>query len=188
MKLPAARQVVLHAHFDATAAQDGSIVFGPTGRLEEGQRLVLLDQVQSWCGDSSTTVVVKPVIDLNAHLETDAYEVHDRIREQVVLRDGTCVFPWCSLPARGCQVDHVIPHDPDAQAEGRPQPGPTATDNLAPLCTFHHRLKTHGRWRYHVTGPGCFEWTSPHSHRYRRDPTGTTPIDPPPRVPRPRRR
>ena len=74
---------------------------------------------------------MKPVVDLNAHLETDAYEVPDQLREQVVLRDRACVFPWCTRPARRCQVDHVIPHDPTADAEGRLQPGPTATDNLA---------------------------------------------------------
>ena len=46
--LPAAREVVLHAHFDASP--DGlATVFGPTGRMEEGQRLVLLDQVRDWC-------------------------------------------------------------------------------------------------------------------------------------------
>ena len=55
-------------------------------------------------------------------------------------------------------------------------PGPRTSDNLAALCRFHHRLKTHTAWRYRVTGPGCFEWTSPHGHHYRRDPTGTTPI------------
>ncbi|MCY7401175.1 MAG: 13E12 repeat family protein, partial [Nocardioides sp.] len=41
--LPAAREVVLHAHFTATTdgATDGDVtIFGPTGRLEEGQRLV----------------------------------------------------------------------------------------------------------------------------------------------------
>ena len=63
--LPAAREVVLHAHFDATL-DDLSTVFGPTGRMEEGQRLVLLDQVKDWCSDSRTRVTVKPVIDLNA--------------------------------------------------------------------------------------------------------------------------
>ena len=58
---------MLHAHFDA--ALDGlDTVFGPTGRMEEGQRLVLLDQVKDWCGDSRTKVTVKPVIDLNAEL------------------------------------------------------------------------------------------------------------------------
>src|SRR3954447_12632981 len=38
--LPVAREVVLHAHFDADRSGD-STAFGPTGRLEEGQRLVL---------------------------------------------------------------------------------------------------------------------------------------------------
>ena len=123
--------------------------------MEEGQRLVLLDQVQDWCGDSRTKVTIKPVIDLNANLSTPAYEVPDRIREQVILRDRTCVFPWCTRPARGCDIDHVTEFDHARRAEGRPQPGPTQTDNLAALCRFHHRLKTHTAWRYRMTGPGC---------------------------------
>ncbi|NPC42421.1 DUF222 domain-containing protein, partial [Nocardioides sp. zg-1230] len=74
-RLPAAREVVLHAHFDAHS--DGGFsgdttVFSRTGRLEEGQRLVLLEQVQEWCGDSGTKVTIKPVIDLNTQLATDA--------------------------------------------------------------------------------------------------------------------
>ena len=73
IRLPAAREVVLHAHFDATTAGEQT-VFGPTGRMEEGQRLVLLDQVKSWCGDSRTKVTIKPVIDLNAELSTPAYD------------------------------------------------------------------------------------------------------------------
>ena len=189
--LPAAREVVLHAHFDATL--DGlATVFGPTGRMEQDQRLVLLDQVRDWCADSRTKVTVKPVIDLNANLATPAYEVPDRIREQVILRDRTCVFPWCTRPARGCDIDHVTPHDPDANAKGRPQPGPTQSDNLAALCRFHHRLKTHTAWLYRMTAPGVVEWTSPHGHRYRRDHSGTSAIEPadpphPPGIPRPRR-
>ncbi|WP_210650448.1 HNH endonuclease signature motif containing protein [Nocardioides sp. SYSU D00065] len=199
--LPAAREIVLHAHFEATARGDvdGTIhtAFGGTGRLEEGQRLVLLDQVRAWCADTRTKVTIKPVIDLTAELTSPGYDIPDRIREQVVLRDVTCVFPWCSRPARGCDIDHVIPYDPDADAEGRPQPGPTTTSNLAALCRRHHRLKTHSAWRYSVTGPGRFEWISPHGHRFRRDPSGTTALAPappfpaarrtPPQVPPPRR-
>jgi hypothetical protein len=182
--LPVAREVVLHAHFNT--------VFGPTGRMEERQRLILLDQVRDWCADSRTKVTIRPVIDLNAQLSTTAYEVPDRIREHVVLRDRTCVFPWCTRPARRGDVDHVIEFDHAAEAEGRPQPGPTATWNLACLCRFHHRLKTHTAWRYRVVEPGVFEWTSPHGHRYRRDRHGTSPIDTaappdPPSIPRPRR-
>ena len=123
---------------------------------------------------------------------TPAYEVPDRIREQVILRDRTCVFPWCTRPARGCDIDHVIEYDHDADAEGRPQPGPTQTDNLAALCRFHHRLKTHTAWRYRMIEPGVFEWTSParpplptRPPRHHRDrPAG--PPDPPD-IPRPRR-
>ena len=188
--LPAAREVVLHAHFDATLAGD-TTVFGPTGRLEEGQRLVLLEQLKGWCADSRTTVTVKPVIDLNEPRSAPGYDIPDRLREHVILRDRTCVFPFCARPARGSDVDHVIPFDHDAEVEGRPQPGPTHTDNLASLCRFHHRLKTHSAWRYDVTAPGIFEWTSPHGHRYRRDRTGTTALDTPdlgpPRIPSPRR-
>ncbi|QSF58291.1 HNH endonuclease signature motif containing protein [Nocardioides sp. zg-1228] len=188
--LPVAREVVLHAHLDATICD--TTVFGPTGRLEEGQRLVLLDQVKDWCADSRTKVTIRPVIDLNAHLTAPGYAIPDRIREQVVLRDRTCVFPWCTRPARGCDIDHVTEFDHDAAADGRPQPGPTATQNLAALCRSHHRLKTHTAWRYATTAPGTFEWTSPHGHRYRRDPTGTTRIDEaetaaPPGIPHPRR-
>ncbi len=80
--LPAAREVVVHAHFAASTAGEQTL-FGPTGQLEEGQRLVLLDQITSWCGDSRTKVTIKPVIDLNAELSTSAYAVPDRIREQV---------------------------------------------------------------------------------------------------------
>ena len=94
-------------------------MFGPTGRMEEGQRLVLLDQVQGWCADTRTKVTIKPVIDLNAELTAPGYEIPDRIREQVVLRDRTCVFPWCTRPARRSDVDHIIEYDHDAEAEGR---------------------------------------------------------------------
>ena len=190
--LPTAREVVLHAHFDAhfdpgTTAQ-GVTVFGPTGRLEEGQRLLLLDQLRSWCTDSRTRITIKPVIDLNTDLSTSGYAIPDRIREQVILRDRTCVFPWCTRPARRCDIDHVVEFDHDADTADRPQPGPTTTSNLAALCRFHHRLKTHSAWRYQTTAPGVFEWTSPHGHRYRRDHTGTTALDPPePGIPHQRR-
>jgi hypothetical protein len=188
--LPVAREVVLHAHFNATLSGD-TTVFGSTGRLEEGQRLVLLDQLKSWCTDSRTKVTVNPVINLNQEKAAPGYEIPDRIRDHVVLRDRVCVFPWCGRRARGCDVDHVIEYDHDAEAEGRPQPGSTETENLAALCRFHHRLKTHSAWHYDMVEPGLFEWTSPHGHRYRRDGTGTTALDPPdprrPRIPPPRR-
>ena len=96
---------------------------------------------------------MKPVIDLAEHIHVGAYEVPDRLAEQTQLRDHTCAFPWCERPARACEKDHVIPH-----ARG----GPTCTENLAPLCKRHHRLKTHHcGWTYTVLEPGTYLWTSP---------------------------
>jgi hypothetical protein len=175
--LAAAREVVIHAHFQTTTTGQQT-VFGPTGRIEEGQRLVLLDQVKAWCTDTHTKVTIKPVIDLNAELSAPGYEIPARIREQVALRDRTCVFPWCTRPARRADVDHIVEYDHQAAAEGRPQPGPTTSSNLACLCRFHHRVKTHSAWTYRMVAPGVFGWTSPHGHRYLRDRHGTSPISP----------
>jgi hypothetical protein len=166
--LPPARELVLHLHFDATGAD-----VDPLGRLEEGQRLLLLEQVKSWCGDSHTRITVRPVIDLGVELSTPGYRPTARQVELARLRDGTCVFPWCSRPARACDVDHVTAFDHEAHARGEPQPGPTTTSNLAPLCRRHHRVKTHGSWRATPVGNGVVKWTSPHGHGFRRDRTGT---------------
>ena len=148
--LPAAREVVLHAHFAATT--DGqATVFGPTGRLEEGQRLVLLDQVKAWCADSRTRVTIKPVIDLTTDLSAPGYAVPDRLREQIILRDGTCVFPWCSRPARSLRCGPRRPLRPSRRRRG---PTPTRSHDhvqpgravpAPPPTQDPHRLALHRR-------------------------------------------
>ncbi|MCW2758329.1 MAG: endonuclease, partial [Nocardioidaceae bacterium] len=109
--------------------------------------------------------------DLNQHLRVDAYEIPDRLHDQVKERDGSCVFPWCARTARSCDTDHVVPYD-----EG----GPTSSDNLAALCRSHHRLKTHGSWTYTVLEPGSYLWRSPNGLSYLRDGTGTQDVSRPP--------
>ncbi|WP_426246674.1 HNH endonuclease [Nocardioides sp. LHG3406-4] len=151
-----ARQVVLHVHL----TEDD-----PVARLEPGT-LTTLDQVRHWCTRSHTQVVIKPVLDLNEPIVCEGYQPSPRLREQVILRDQTCVFPWCTRPARGCDLDHIVP---------REHGGPTSTANLAALCRRHHRLKTHSAWTYVRTGPAAYTWTSPHGHTYDRDPAGTEP-------------
>ena len=167
-------QIVLHAHLSADAitrldATDGEAL---CGRLEQaGQRVLSVEQLRRWCGRDDVQVLVKPVIDLRERLETRGYEPTAKIREHVIQRDRTCVFPWCGRNARHGDVDHTIPYDQDHPDQG----GSTATDNLAALCRAHHRLKTHGRWRYRMTEPGVFIWTSPLGHTYLRDHTGSRP-------------
>ena len=79
-------------------------------RVENQRRIVTADQIRTWCANPDTEVIVKPVIDLNEHIHVEGYEVPDRLREQVTLRDHTCVFPWCTRSARKMDADHVIPY------------------------------------------------------------------------------
>ena len=166
------RQVVLRVGLSASVTGDGEVEFDRLATLDHGQLQVLLDQVKGWCNASHTTVSVQPVLDLAARIRSAGYRPSAFLREHVVERDRTCVFPWCSRPARACQLDHIQPYDPDADPDD-PDGAGTHSDNLACLCTFHHRLKTHGGWRYRMTAPGEYQWTSPHGHTYHRDHTGT---------------
>lgn len=155
------RQVLLHVH-----VREGD----PIAHLDSLP--LMLEQVQGWCHQGRVTL--KPVIDLNERLSTDAYEIPAAIRAQVLLINPTCVFPHCNRPSRGLDLDHVIPWKPHGEG------GPTATDNLAPLCRSHHRAKTFGRWTYRLLTPGTYAWRSPFGYTYRTDATGTAHTGPDP--------
>ncbi len=168
-------QVVIYAHLSADAITHHDLTTRPDealcARVEQaGQRVLSVEQVRAWCGRPDAQVVVKQVIDLRERLECQGYTPTEKIREHVIVRDGTCVFPWCGRNARHCDLDHIVAYDHDHPDRG----GPTSTDNLAALCRLHHRFKTHGRWRYEMTDPGVYLWTSPLGHTYRRDHTGST--------------
>jgi hypothetical protein len=163
----ATRPVVLYLHLHQSAINGA----GGVGRVENTRSPVTAEQIRTWCGHRDAQVTVKPVIDLADHVSVDAYEVPDRIAQAVALRDVSCVFPWCTRPARKlrpdqhpCDCDHVIPHRAG---------GATCTCQLAPLCRRHHRLKTHGGWTYTILEPGSYLWSSPHRYQYLRDHTGT---------------
>jgi hypothetical protein len=94
-------------------------------RLESGgNQLLSLDQVKTWCGDA-TRVTIKPVIDLAEQIVSVRYQRSQRLREQVTVRDRTCVFPWCERSARRADLDHIEEFDPTGP------PDQTASDNLA---------------------------------------------------------
>ncbi|GAB2856160.1 HNH endonuclease [Nocardioides pacificus] len=177
------RQVVLYVHLshDALRARglDNSVDADGDGgrdgvrlaRVENTRSFVSVDQVRDWCASPDAQVVVKPVIDLEDHVHVNAYELPDRLVERVGLINHTCVFPWCTRPARKLKpdghradCDHVREHSAG---------GSTCSCNLAPLCRRHHRHKTHSPWSYTVIDPGTFLWTSPQGYQYLRDHTGT---------------
>ena len=155
-----ARAAVLNVHItDTTLAGEN-----PVGRWDGLP--VASEQIREWLATTSGTIIVRPVIDLAEHVPVTAYEVPDRHRARVVLRDHTCRFPYCTRPAMACDVDHAQPHS---------RGGPTCPCNLVPLCRRHHRAKTHSRWRYVATTPGTYQWTSPTGFGFRVDHRGTHP-------------
>jgi len=166
------RSVVLYVHLSEDAIRSGD-PHAPAWVENAGGQLLTAGQIAAWCAREESRVSVKPVIDLNRHQTADAYAVPERIAEQVRLRDRTCVHPFCQRPARFCDLDHIVPFDPDGP------PGQTSTFNLALLCRRHHRLKTHGGWTYTMIEPGVFLWHSPYGHTWLRDRTGTTDLTPP---------
>ena len=161
------RSVVLHVHLSEAALRSGASGCFDLARVENARQVVTVERVRQWCGRPDAQIVLKPVIDLEDHIQVEQYEVPDRLAEQTELRDHTCVFPWCSRPARRCDKDHVVAHDRD---------GPTCSCNVAPLCRRHHRLKTHAAWSYVPLEPGTYVWASPHGYSYLVDGTGTTEV------------
>ncbi len=96
-------------------------------------------------------MIIRPIRDLNEHIRVDAYEVPDRLADQVTERDGTCVHPWCTRPARSCDKDHCQPYDRGGTTSHR--------DNIAPLC---RRITGPRPTPDGATGscrPGAYLWT-----------------------------
>ncbi len=156
------RQVVLHLHVADEAIRGA----GGIGHLDNLNQAVLEQQIRTWCS-TAAQITVKPVIDLATCAPVGRHDPPTSMADQVDLRDRHCAFPWCSRPAKHCDKDHVRPYHPGDT---------TCACNLAPLCRRHHRLKTHGAWRYLALVPGTYVWTSPHGYQYLVDDTGTTDV------------
>ena len=71
---------------------------------------------------------------------------------------GACTDRHCRFRDTGARgdvdLDHVIPHPS----------GPTEHTNLAALCRYHHRLKTHTPWSVQMLDGAVLRWTSPRGH------------------------
>lgn len=126
-----------------------------------------LDRLHAWLQRPDVRISVRTIVDTTATIRVDQWEIPDRLRHQVAERDGTCRFPHCSRAAHTADIDHIEPYDDTGP------PGQTSSDNLAPCCRHHHRLKTRARWSYTMLEPGYYLWRSPHGHRFLVTPHGT---------------
>ncbi|MGI8576747.1 MAG: DUF222 domain-containing protein [Nocardioidaceae bacterium] len=165
-------KATMYVHLTGTALTDTTGTDdageGAVARVE-GDGPVTVEHVRRWLGHCQ--VSVKPVIDLNHQAPVDGYEIPDRLREAVFLRNPADVFPYAGCTSRSQDVDHTNGHvDPH---NGGP-PGQTSMENLGPLTRQHHRVKTHsGRWQVKQPFTGIFIWRTPHGRYYLVDNTGT---------------
>jgi hypothetical protein len=92
--------------------------------------------------DSFLSVVFTEAGDIRA-VSHRGRTINQKLRTALAFRDRTCVVPGCAMPY-GLEIDHVRPMEFG---------GPTTLDNLALLCTHHHRLKTYDGWILKRHGP-----------------------------------
>ena len=120
-------------------------LFDPTDPTEmtvgEVEKLgpVTVAKIRDWVG--RTDVTVRPVLDLAATAAVDRHDPPEAMREQVILRDQHCIFPWCQRDARDCDLDHISPlrrarpTGPDPPRQPRtPVPAPPPLQNRRPLA------------------------------------------------------
>ena len=157
----------IYLHLDAEDlrrhTQDGDLTPGTVEKLGVASLQVIATWLQRTRG-----ITIKPVLEMNRADAVDAHDPPAWMRDLVILRDGHCVFPGCTIDARRCDQDHIEPYIPIDQ--GGP-PGQTSPANLACLCRRHHRLKTFTGWDYQRTRPGTYAWTNPHGLTYESRPT-----------------
>jgi hypothetical protein len=171
-------KVNLNLHLNAADLANLDAETGEHHVVGEVEKLgpITLARIREWLttsGASITPVINRP-IDLNRTEARDSHDPPGWMREQVILRDRHCVFPWCERDARSCDLDHIEPYDHGDEGGPAP-PGQTRPDGLACLCRTHHRCKTLYGWSYQRLPDGSYRWKDPHGHIYIVDPeTGTT--------------
>lgn len=121
----------------------------PTGPELAGYGPLAPDHAASLCEQAAR-------IELNPPSMTIGYRPGLRLARWVRARDRHCRFPGCRRAAAQCDLDHVIPYPA----------GSTSEQNLAALCRYHHRLKTHTGWTVTPRADHRLDWTSPRGHTY----------------------
>ena len=104
------------------------------------------------CDAGITRIITGPrgeILDLGRTART----APARFKRALAVRDGHCVFPGCSMTPNHCRAHHIRWWDRDL--------GPTALENLALLCHFHHHLVHEGGWAMARAPDGTLEFRRP---------------------------
>ena len=85
------------------------------------------------------------------------YYIPAALKRMVEARHPDCSVPWCAVPARVCEKDHIEPFNHQDPENG----GLTVMENLHPLCKRHHQEKTQKRLRVDKMDDGSLAWVLP---------------------------
>jgi hypothetical protein len=153
-----AAPATLYLHISTDDLRSATVGVPNQGGSVERLGAATLDLLADWLRRTDR-VTIRPVLDPTRLDPVDRHDPPEPMREAVILRDGHCVFPGCTVDARTCDLDHIDPYVPPD--DGGP-PGQTRLANLACLCRRHHRLKTFTARTYRRAPDGDYTWTSPH--------------------------
>lgn len=85
------------------------------------------------------------------------YRVTAPLKRTLEARWVDCSAPWCPVPARVCEKDHIEPFNHAKPTQG----GQTVLENLHPLCKKHHQEKTQKRINVTRREDGSLAWEFP---------------------------
>ena len=150
--------LVVHVAREALPHEtDGGGEGGAVAR-EDSIGPLLLDQVCELLAHGRVRLL--PVLDLAGDLGVDAYEIPDRTRQQLQIREPFSIFPFSTTRSVHADLDHTIPY----RVNGPPEQ--TRPSNLGPLGRREHRAKTFGGWKLSQPQPGVYRWRSPYGYEY----------------------
>jgi hypothetical protein len=151
-------RVVLHFHLSEAALPSGHAVVRP----QDGGPLTL-DELVEFLGRSPCQVRIQPLLDPTEVAPVDGYEVPQRLRTAVRVRQIADVFPFGTCLSENMDLDHTERYVPTDS--GGP-PGQTRLGNLGPMARPGHRAVTHAGWTKHQPEPGYFVHRSPIGYVY----------------------
>jgi hypothetical protein len=151
-------RVVLHFHLSEAALGTGQAIVRP----EDGGPLTF-DELVEFLGRTGCHVRIHPVLDPTEVAPIDGYEIPQRLRAAVRVRQIADVFPFGTCLSPTMDLDHTDRYVP--MDYGGP-PGQTRLGNLGPMARPGHRAETHGGWEKRQPEPGYFVHRSPTGYIY----------------------
>ena len=82
-------------------------------------------KLRQWVGHHQVEIL--PVLNMARRDAVDSHDPPEWMKQLVELRDGHCVFPRCTVPAKNCDKDHLVPYLPidEGGPPGKPTPTPS---------------------------------------------------------------